>query len=274
MTEKIRKPIVDGIFYPAEKQALQSYLDTLFSRTGQSPETGVSGLVVPHAAYEFIAACTVDLYAAVDPAGISEVLLIGPLHRERGSKIACPSHTAFQTPLGKVETVRERIDELSSICRDIETDDISHEEEHCLELQLPFIQYRFPGARIIPLLIGGISRRQAKDLCTAIHKTYPKFPGSVLTVATVNTAMDRDGGTAKEHAQFFQRQFVPGNFDAFFEKDFRKQSSVCGPEAAALLLHPVFRILKILSFETCGIAEDDKNFPMTLIYSAYSLYTD
>ncbi len=58
---------------------------------------------------------------------------------------------------------------------DIETDEFSHRDEHSLEVQVPFIKYRFPRARIAPVMMGqqdyASAIRLAEKIVAAIRQT-------------------------------------------------------------------------------------------------------
>ena len=55
----------------------------------------------------------------------------------------------WETPLGVVDTDTDLVKAL-----DIEIDEFSHRDEHSLEVQVPFVKYRFPSARIAPVMMG------------------------------------------------------------------------------------------------------------------------
>jgi AmmeMemoRadiSam system protein B len=58
---------------------------------------------------------------------------------------------------------------------DIEVDELSHRDEHSIEVQMPFIKYRFPRARIVPVMMGQqdfpSAKRLADKLVAAIRQT-------------------------------------------------------------------------------------------------------
>ena len=76
----------------------------------------------------------------------------------------------WETPLGVVDTDDEFVRAL-----DIETDELSHRDEHSLEVQMPFIKYRFPRARIAPVMMGqqdyASAIRLAEKVLHAIRQT-------------------------------------------------------------------------------------------------------
>ncbi len=137
---KMRTCAVAGMFYPRDPSHLEQLLEKFFSGAGS---TGNSlGIVSPHAGYIYsgqVAACA---FATI-PAGFSGTfVLIGPSHR---GYMTCGSMIPWETPLGVVDTDTELAAAL-----DIEIDEFSHRDEHSLEVQVPFIKYRFPGHGLPP----------------------------------------------------------------------------------------------------------------------------
>ena len=61
----------------------------------------------------------------------------------------------------------------SSESLDIETDELSHRDEHSLEVQMPFIKYRFPRARIAPVMMGQQDYASAMRLAEKISSCGP-----------------------------------------------------------------------------------------------------
>jgi hypothetical protein len=92
------------------------------------------------------------------------------------SDVCVAQFKTWETPLGKVEQ-SARCSEISKIDektdKPIFSDDCDvHLDEHCLEVQLPFLQKVLdPNFKIIPMLIGEVSPRTvAKTLDGLIHE--------------------------------------------------------------------------------------------------------
>ncbi len=153
------------MFYPREPSHLEQLLEKFFAET--RPEGNPLGIVSPHAGYVYsgqVAACA---FGAIPPDFSGTFVVIGPSHR---GYINCVSEIPWETPLGVVDTDTEFIKTL-----DIETDELSHRDEHSLEVQMPFIKYRFPRARIAPVMMGqqdyASAIRLAEKVIHAIRRT-------------------------------------------------------------------------------------------------------
>lgn len=163
----IRPPAVAGVFYPGDPVALASAVDrclaagreTLAALPAAPPLP--KALIAPHAGYVYSGVIAGTAYALVQGRGaaIARVVLLGPAHRVALSGLAASSADGFATPLGVVPVDRAATD-AALACAGVQVLDRAHAAEHCLEVQLPFLQRVLAGARIVPLLVGAASGEQ------------------------------------------------------------------------------------------------------------------
>jgi AmmeMemoRadiSam system protein B len=153
------------MFYPREPSHLEQLLEKFFA--GVKPEGNPLGIVAPHAGYIYSGQVAATAFGTILPDFSGTFVVIGPSHR---GYINCVSEMPWETPLGVVETDDEFVRSL-----DIETDELSHRDEHSLEVQIPFIKYRFPRARIAPVMMGqqdyASAMRLAEKILHAIRQT-------------------------------------------------------------------------------------------------------
>ncbi|WP_255404952.1 AmmeMemoRadiSam system protein B [Prevotella sp. kh1p2] len=172
---RIRPMAVAGQFYPATAEEALRELRDFEHAAGSGNEQAdgnapaLQALIVPHAGWVFSGRVA---YAAVAqiPRGAKyeHIFLLGPSHHVGfdGASV----NTAFdcyQTPLGHVRVDRELCGRLVDRNGCFTCLDSAHTREHCLEVQLPLLQYRFGGGKadgeamppIVPIIIG--TQRQA-----------------------------------------------------------------------------------------------------------------
>lgn len=161
MTTTVRPAAVAGSFYPGDPQALRA---ALAAHLAQAPAVDAAApcpklLVVPHAGYQYSGDVAARAYALLAPhrARIRRVLLLGPVHRVAVRGLAAPSVDRFETPLGQIQIDREALALLDDLPQ-VVTVDRPHEQEHSLEVQLPFLQAVLgQGFRLLPLAVGQAS---------------------------------------------------------------------------------------------------------------------
>ena len=82
-------------------------------------------------------------------------MLLGPLHRpiwgSRVGSFMVPAEEAFRTPLGEVPVDRGFIDALG---RRLPLTSVQGDEEHALEIELPFLQVALERFSLVPIMFG------------------------------------------------------------------------------------------------------------------------
>ena len=151
----IRKPIVAGQFYPAEKDLCVGQIDKFLQQAAideNLPKT-ISAGIVPHAGWSFSGALAAMVFAAIKKRHkkVDTFIIFGAVHNYFGKIPAVYDTGHWQTPLGQIgidENLAKQILESGKAINDIS----AHSYEHSIEVQIPFIQYLFPKAKIVPIL--------------------------------------------------------------------------------------------------------------------------
>ncbi len=152
----VRAPAVAGFFYPADARQLSDAVDGYLAAAGDPGGVRLpKAIIVPHAGYVYSAPIAAPAFAALRKAAdrVRRVVLLGPAHRIAVHGLAAPSATAFRTPLGDVPIDQASIAALSDLPQ-VERRDLPHRDEHCLEVQLPFLQRILHDFTLVPLVVG------------------------------------------------------------------------------------------------------------------------
>ena len=155
---KIRPATQAGRFYEANPQVLSHEVDSFLNlHTKKSSFDQVAALIVPHAGYYFSGNVAASAYATINPERkYKRIFLLGPSHHAwlDGASVNTEADY-YATPLGNVKVDCETARQL------IEADNVfsyrpeAHNREHCLEVQLPFLQRRFREVPpIVPVIIS------------------------------------------------------------------------------------------------------------------------
>jgi AmmeMemoRadiSam system protein B len=156
-----RPAAVAGRFYPAQPQQLRAAVEAClreadaFAQAAGLPEvTTPKALIVPHAGYVYSGMVAPTAYRCLRGAAhIRTVLLFGPAHRKLVAGMATTSAAAFATPLGSVPVDLGSVAEACQL-PGVAIDDAAHRDEHCLEVQLPFLQMLLTDFEIVPFAVG------------------------------------------------------------------------------------------------------------------------
>jgi MEMO1 family protein len=153
---QIRKPVVAGQFYPAEPETCRAEVQACLAERAlpdELPERIVAGLV-PHAGWTFSGALAALVFEAIHQGAedVETFVVCGAAHGYLDATPAVDGCDAWETPLGTVEVdaeLRERLVATEAVT----VASAAHRREHSIEVQVPFIQHRFPQARILPIIV-------------------------------------------------------------------------------------------------------------------------
>jgi len=212
---KTRSPAVAGMFYPADPAKLRRQIDSFFiedSNLASVPKA----LIVPHAGYIYSGMVAASAYERILPAkdNISRIVLLGPSHRVPLYGLAAPEVERFQTPLGEVDLDTSLIRQLVNSFSQVQISDLAHEEEHSLEVQLPFLQSVLADFYLVPLVVGDASEEQVaevinhlwgeKDCCIVISSDLSHFhtyeQAKHLDLETAKTIESLEGSELPDHS--------------------------------------------------------------------------
>lgn len=168
----VREPAVAGMFYPDDPELLHKQLDHFLSNANSSSDKEIvipKALIVPHAGYVYSGPIAASAYQLLAPVAqhLSKVILLGPSHRVPLTGLAAPTSSFFRTPLGDIPIDREGIDKLVKQSL-ITVDDLPHQFEHSLEVQLPFLQTTLDDFMVLPLVIGRASSHQVAEVLRTV----------------------------------------------------------------------------------------------------------
>jgi len=164
-----RKPIVAGQFYPGQHDScIDEINECLDARTlGEPlPETIVAG-IVPHAGWTFSGSLAAMVFSAIKQQHekVHTFVIFGAAHGYFGQSPAVYDRGSWLTPVGEVAIDEELADAVLSTGSAV-SDTSAHRAEHSIEVQVPFMQYLFPGAKILPIIVP--PREQAVALGTSV----------------------------------------------------------------------------------------------------------
>lgn len=189
---KSRPPAVSGIFYPSNPSELrksveQSFLDRKFGPGTISTSyvnRRIYGLVSPHAGYAYSGSVAANGFCQVSNMEYDTVIMTGPNHYGIGSGVATMRETLWKTPMGNVEVNNDFVNRISKDSV-IDEDDFSHSRDHCLEVQLPFLQFmKNDNFKIVPIILMLQDIETAREVGKLISHTMKSENTNGLIIAS------------------------------------------------------------------------------------------
>ena len=153
----VRPATQAGRFYESDPRMLSHEVDSLLARHAQSDYEDVAALIVPHAGYYFSGNVAASAYARLHPKkSYKRIFLLGPSHHEWLNGASVNSEADYYaTPLGEVKVDRETARQLIAADSVFFYRPEAHDREHCLEVQLPFLQRHLDEVPpIVPIIIS------------------------------------------------------------------------------------------------------------------------
>jgi AmmeMemoRadiSam system protein B len=142
-------------------------------------------VVSPHAGYVYSGPVAGAVYSSVVLP--ERIVILGPSHRGQRPAFAIMKKGSWETPLGKVPLDPQIAEALLRHSPLIKVEESAHEDEHSLEVQLPFIQFLRPSFSFVPVCVSSAADYDSLEgLGTALAAAVRESGGDVLIVASTD----------------------------------------------------------------------------------------
>lgn len=157
-----RRPLKAGTWYEKEEQILRQQLETWLDQVTHSVDADLRAIIAPHAGYSYSGPVAAHAYKHVKPHRIKRIFLLGPSHHVPMPDCALTQVHVYHTPLGDLPIDKEVNEALSKtgLFSYMSLDD--DENEHSLELHLPYIRHimkQKTDVLLVPIMVGHLSRK-------------------------------------------------------------------------------------------------------------------
>jgi MEMO1 family protein len=181
-----REAAVAGQFYPGSPIELEKELQQFFGGKSDYKSDGrLMAVIAPHAGYIFSGAVAAESFKQIDrDSRFDNIFLIGSSHRVSFDGASIYTLGNFRTPLGEVQVNLDLAKELCEKFKVFSNRTDAQMNEHCLEVQLPFLQYWLHKPfRIIPIVLGTQDVSACRKIAEALR---PYFNQSNLFVISTD----------------------------------------------------------------------------------------
>jgi AmmeMemoRadiSam system protein B len=226
----MRDPVVSGVFYEGNKTNLTEDLKSLF---GQTKDGNCIGVVSPHAGYVYSGQTAARAIASLKQE--KRFVILGPNHNLLGERFSILKED-WRTPLGNIsfdEDLGNRIME-NDLIRE---DSSSHYHEHSIEVQLPFLQYKFKDFLFVPVSIANSDF--TKDFLTeyeSLGKHIAKISMNFGIVASSDFSHYVSRAEADKKDSAVIGEILKLDLEGFFGALKANEGSVCGFGPIAVLM--------------------------------------
>ncbi|KAJ1646725.1 hypothetical protein J3B02_000434 [Coemansia erecta] len=152
------------------------------------PISGARAIIGPHAGYSYSGSNAAFAYRCIDTTNIKRVFLLGPSHHVYlSNKCALSQCSEYETPLGNIRIDVKTVEELR-MRGEWQTMGLGvDEDEHSLEMHLPYIykvfEHKIDRVTLVPILVGGL-RFDGEQYYGGLLADYLKDPQNLFVVSS------------------------------------------------------------------------------------------
>jgi AmmeMemoRadiSam system protein B len=215
-----RPTIVEGFFYPENKEVLSSFIKTSLSAYGVPKSQSPFVVIAPHASYVYASQVFGASYSQLIDEKYDTVIILSPIHKMAFPGIALSESDCFSSPLGDLDIDKEDNKALMKFNKDhFFYGEKYHLLEHCIEVQLPYI-YSILGkdVKILPLILGETNTKFTIMLSKAIISLIEKKKKRYLIVVATDLSHDLSYEKAVEKDKKFVEILEKMDADHFAEQ--------------------------------------------------------
>jgi MEMO1 family protein len=265
-----RQPAVAGQFYPGSENKLRTELSRLIPEN-ESPKR-VKGIISPHAGYIYSGAIAGKVFSQI--AIPDTVLILGPNHHGTGAAAALYPDGEWLTPLGTV-SINSRLNSL--LLRHtpyLQPDVIAHQQEHSLEVQLPFIQYLRPDVTISAISLGHGDYAPLRDIGGGIAAAIQEYGEDVLIVASSDMTHYESAASARHKDEMALDRALALDGKGLLEVCHSRGITMCGVVPATVMIEAALKLgatkAELVAYGTSGDVTGDSD--QVVGYAAVMVY--
>ncbi|MFA4973753.1 MAG: AmmeMemoRadiSam system protein B [bacterium] len=223
----VQQPTVAGTFYPADAKTLSSEVQGMIERAAFKKLDGrLIGVIVPHAGYQYSGRIAAAAFKQLSRKGFTRAVVIAPAHRSGFRGVALSPFDSYRTPLGDIPIDAKASAALTKNHAWAKLDAKSFEGEHAAEVELPFLQVALGYFKLIPIMVGQVTKQEMDDIALALDKELGD--GSTVFVASSDLSHFHNYEEAQEKDSLTVGMIcteTPDNFLSAVEKD---SAELCG----------------------------------------------
>ncbi|CAF4913976.1 protein MEMO1 [Pieris napi] len=246
-----------GSWYTENGSELSRQLDLWLSKADLT-HGPARAIIAPHAGYSYCGACAAFAYRQISPVVVKRIFILGPSHHVRLGGCALSSLDKYATPLYDLTIDKQIYAELEATRQFQRMDVTTDEDEHSIEMHLPYIakvmeEYQ-TSFTIIPILVGSLTpEKEAKY--GSILAPYLADPQNLVVISSDfchwgsrfrYTWRDNARGNIYQSIEWLDKQGMdliekmdPASFTAYLNK---YGNTICGRHPIGVLLQAIAKL--------------------------------
>lgn len=245
-----RQPALAGRFYPADDPQRDAMVEQLVKRASEKyqfnlrSEIGSKSLLAimtPHAGLVYSGEVAAAVWSQIEIP--RDVIVISPKHTRLGANWAAAPHNAWRLSNNVIVPGNPELAKLLTQSLDgIELDAAAHQQEHGIEVQLPFLHKLAPETRVTALAIGGGSFAQIQHAGEQLAKVIEQLQEKPLLVISSDMNHFADDQENRRRDSLALQAFDSLDAERLLRVCQENQISMCGVIPAAIVLETLRHI--------------------------------
>jgi AmmeMemoRadiSam system protein B len=244
----IRPSPLAGRWYPAQSDKLAESVDR-YIQSAEIPDIQgeVIALISPHAGHIYSGPVAGYGFKTIKDINPDLILILSPYHAYHSGAVLTTGHQAFQTPLGVVPIDQEVLDHIDKKLSDkasINLSRVRDDEEHSVEILLPFFQRAFSSPfKMAPIMFRSHDQRQVKAIGEILAELLNEY--NILLAASTDLSHFYPSEVARNMDQEIINKIINLDPAGLFTVQEQGKGSACGLAAVAAVLWASLEIGKV-----------------------------
>lgn len=255
----IRKPVVNGTFYPANKKDIDDLIES-YTPT-KSTKISAKGLILPHAGYIYSGKVATATVSHTLPK--KRIIILGPNHKGIGNNFSLWNKGCWTIPYGKINIDEELAAAILANGDIIKSDNSAHIEEHSVEAELPILYYFFENFKFVPISCKYSSLNNYEYVANQIYKAIKNISDEILLIASSDLTHYEPDASARKKDREIIDSIINLDEKSMLQKIDKFNISMCGAAPVAILISCLKKIKatksQVIMYQTSGDASGDYN---------------
>ncbi|HTX78853.1 MAG TPA: AmmeMemoRadiSam system protein B [Longilinea sp.] len=236
---EIRPSPIAGRWYEGNPQRLSRQVGRYID-DAHIPELkgDVVALIVPHAGHIYSGATAGYAFRCVRGQTRDLVVIVSPLHAYHFAPLLTSAHQAYQTPLGTVPIDKDavtQVDEILTKQSALQLTPLAYDEEHSLEIELPFLQCALEGSfNLLPIMMRSQQPETARQVGLALAEVLKGRNALLVASSDLSHFYTQEQANGLDAEML--KQFAAFSPEGVFKAEASGTGFACGMAAVAAVL--------------------------------------
>jgi AmmeMemoRadiSam system protein B len=246
----VRRPAVAGRFYPGKPAEVSKAIDELLGE--KVPREKWTAAMVPHAGWKFSGQLAADVLKRIEyPAN---VIIIGPKHTAIGVEWAVAPQLVWGLPNGNLGSNERLAKALASGIPGLRLDSKAHEQEHGIEVELPFIQRLAPKTRVVGVTIGSATKQRCEEFAEGLANVVSAEQEPPLLIISSDMNHYASDAETRRLDELALERLDRLDTDGLYDVCTAEHISMCGMRPAVMIIKALQKLGRVSTCQRVGYA--------------------